>query len=116
MQNEFKKAKKENLIWLNPETGATYHAGVAFYDEEYGEYRAILDGPRTVFYLRPCESDGDEVKFKVLAPIIIRGKLSHKVEMGQGYCNPSTEGKIFITIGRYGAMKLVLTPKEVVDV
>jgi hypothetical protein len=101
---------KDNLIWMNPKTGAKYHAGIAFYDEEHGEYRAILDGPRTVFYLKPVESSSEETKYRVLAPIMIKGKFSHKVEMGNGYSNPSTDGQIFMTIGRYEPMKLVLVP------
>lgn len=112
MNTKNKKMQKESLKWLDPQTGATFHAGVAFYDDSFGEYRLVLDGPRTVFNLKPVGSNDNEVKYKVYSPILVNGKFSHKVEMGYGYSNKSTNGDIIITIGRYASMKLVLPKCE----
>ena len=30
------KQKKENLIWIDTQTGEKFHAGVAFFIEEFG--------------------------------------------------------------------------------
>ena len=103
------KMPKESLTWLDTNTGNTFHAGVAFYDERYGEYRLVLDAPRTVYNLKPYESNEGNVKYKVLFPILVKGKFSHKVEVGHGYSNSNTEGAIYITIGRYASMRLVLS-------
>ena len=97
---------------MNPKNSEQFHAGVAFFDEEKGEHRLILDGPKTIFYLRPSETVLDEIKFKVFAAVMIRGAFSHRVEVGRGYSNPSTQGQIFMTIGRYEPMRLVLIPNE----
>jgi hypothetical protein len=112
MNKKTKKLPKENLTWVNPHTGAQFHAGVAFYDEQFGEYRLVLDGPRTVFNLKPVESNNHEVKYKVYCPITINGKFSHKVEVGHGHSNQQTNGDILITIGRYGSMRLLLPKLE----
>ena len=103
-----KKQRKEDLIWIDPETGERFHAGVAFYIEEFGEYRMVLDAPRTVLYLRPKGSSGDKIEFAVHAPIDINGKFSHRVEVGHGYSSPETNNNVFMKVGRYMPMRLVL--------
>ena len=103
-----KKIQKENLEWVDSQSGATFHAGVAFYDDRFGEFRLVLDAPKTIYSLVPNESNDKEIKYKVFAPIKIRGKFSHKVEVGYGYSNYNTNGDIYMLIGRYGQMRLVL--------
>jgi hypothetical protein len=104
-----KKMPKESLTWLDPQSGNTFHAGVAFYDEEYGEYRLVLDAPKTVYSLKPVTSDNDNIKYKVYYPILVKGKFSHKVEVGHGYSNSNTDGNIYIIIGRYAHLRLTLS-------
>jgi len=104
-----KKMPRESLTWLDTQSGSSFHAGVAFYDEEYGEYRLVLDAPKTVYNLKPVESDGENIKYKVFYPIMVKGKFSHKVEVGYGYSNSNTAGKIYITIGRYAGLRLILS-------
>ncbi len=109
--NPVKKVKKEDLVWMDPETGEKFNAGVAFYIEEFGEYRMVLDGPRTIFYLRPKDATGDKINYVVHAPIEINGKFSHRVEVGYGYSSSETNNNIFMKIGRYLPQRLVLIPQ-----
>ena len=106
--DQVKKQKKENLIWMDPQTGEKYHAGVAFFISEFGEYRLVLDAPRTVLYLRPKESNGDRIDFVVHAPVEIKGKFSHRVEVGTGYSSQETNNNIYMKLGRYMPQRLVL--------
>lgn len=106
--NTVKKTKKENLIWMDPQTGEKFHAGVAFYIEEFGEYRLVLDAPRTVLYLRPREASGNKIDYVVHAPIDINGKFSHRVEVGYGYSSAETNNHVYMKVGRYMPQRLVL--------
>ena len=111
--NLMKKNKKEDLVWIDTQTGEKFHAGVAFYIEEFGEYRLILDAPRTVLYLKPQTANGDEISFAVHAPIEVNGKHSHRVEVGKGYSNDQTNHNVYMKLGRYAGQRLVLlTSKE----
>jgi hypothetical protein len=116
MENDFmnaiKKQKKEDLIWLDTETGEKFHAGVAFFLEDFGEYRLILDAPRTVLYLRPHKAHGDEINYLVHAPIDVNGKFSHRVEVGNGYSGSETNNHIYMKLGRYANQRLVLLNSE----
>ena len=94
---------------MDTETGEKFHAGVAFFIEEFGEYRLILDAPRTILYLRPVEVNGDKVDYAVHAPIDIAGKFSHRVQVGYGYSSNDTDQAVFMKIGRYLPQRLVLT-------
>ncbi|MBX9765892.1 MAG: hypothetical protein K2X47_01355, partial [Bdellovibrionales bacterium] len=100
--------KKENLFWMDPQTGEKFHAGVAFFIEEFGEYRMVLDAPRTVLYLRPKDATDGEVSYVVHAPIDINGKFSHRVEVGHGYSAAETNNHVYMRIGRYLPQRLVL--------
>ncbi|MCY4644967.1 MAG: hypothetical protein OXB88_10145 [Bacteriovoracales bacterium] len=111
-QKQKEKVKKDSLVWINPETGASYHAGAAFYMEKYGFFKLILDGPKTIFYLTPYRVEDKKIKYRVLAPVIIRGKISHKVEMGYGERASGKNGDIIMTIGRYAPMRLILKLKS----
>jgi hypothetical protein len=54
---EVKKVRPLLLWWLDKEKNKNLPAGVAFYDEKFGEYRLKLDiQPETQFYLRPISS------------------------------------------------------------
>lgn len=108
-KNTKTKMPKESLTWLDPQTGNTFHAGIAFYDEEHNEHRLILDGPRTIYNLKPSSTNEDKVNYKVFCPIHVSGKYSHKVEVGFGYSSSNTNGDIYITIGRNASMRLVLS-------
>lgn len=110
--NTVKKQKKDDLVWLDMQTGEKFHAGVAFFLEEFGEYRLILDAPRTVLYLRPHKAQGDDVSYLVHAPIDISGKFSHRVEVGKGYSNKDTNNDIYMKLGRYAGQRLVLLASE----
>jgi hypothetical protein len=101
--------KTENLIWVDSQTGETFHAGVAFFNEEFGEYRLVLDAPRTVLYLRPREVKNGQTFYSVLSVIENNGKFSHRVEVGHGYSGGEPNNHIFMKLGRYSNQRLVLT-------
>lgn len=106
--NAQKKQKKDDLIWIETKTGEKFHAGVAFFIDEYGEYRLILDAPRTVLYLKPHKAQADEVSYLVFAPIEVNGKVTHRVEVGSGYSSNETDNNIYMKLGRYANQRLVL--------
>lgn len=104
--------QKENLIWIDGQTGEVFHAGVAFYIEQFGEYRLILDAPRTVLYLKPMGSSDGKIYYSVHASIENNGKFSHRVEVGNGYSNEQ-DSNIYMKLGRYSNQQLVLVnPQE----
>lgn len=107
-----KKQKKDDLIWIDTQTGEKCHAGVAFFIEEFGEYRMILDAPRTVLYLRPNKAMCGEVQYSVFAPIEANGKVTHRVEVGRGYANENTNNDVYIKLGRYSGVRLVLVTSK----
>lgn len=104
--------EKENLLWMDPQTGEKYHAGVAFFENRFGEYRMILDAPRTVLYLKPKSSENDRIDYAICAPIEKNGRYVGRVQVGSGYCDEGTNGQIFMKIGRYLPQRLVLIPEE----
>ena len=107
------KQKKDDLVWMDTQTGEKFHAGVAFYIEEFGEYRLILDAPRTVLYLRPVTSSAGRISFVVHAPVEVNGRFSHRVEVGSGYSSDETNQDIYMKLGRHCNQRLVLvTSKE----
>ena len=110
--NSVTKAKKENLFWMDPESGEKYNAGVAFYISDFGEYRLILDAPRTVLYLRPKSATEDRIDFVVHSPVDINGKFSHRVQVGSGYASSETNGQVYMKIGRYLPQRLVLVTED----
>ena len=107
-----KKQKKDDLVWIDTFTGEKFHAGVAFFIEEFGEYRLILDAPRTVLYLRPVKANSGEIQYIVYAPIEANGKFSHRVEVGNGYSNANTNNDIYMKLGRYCGQRLVLVTSK----
>jgi hypothetical protein len=106
--NTERKQKKENLVWVDPQTGETFHAGVAFFFEEFGEYRLVLDAPQTVLYLRPREVTNGQIFYTVYAAILNNGKFSHREEVGNGYSSDETDNYIYMKLGRYSNQRLVL--------
>jgi hypothetical protein len=108
IQKEKQSGRKDNLIWVDSQTGETFHAGVAFFNEVYGEYRLVLDAPRTVLYLRPKEVRNGQTFYTVFAAIENNGKFSHRVEVGNGYSNFESNNQIFMKLGRYSNQRLVL--------
>lgn len=110
--NTAKKQNKEDLIWIDAQTGERFHAGVAFFIEEFGEYRLVLDAPRTVLYLRPQQAHNGQILYLVHAPIEINGKFSHRVEVGNGYSSGQTNNDIYMKLGRYSNQRLVLVTSK----
>ena len=104
------KKNKIKLEWVDSTCGARFHAGVGFYDENTGEYSLILDAPRTLYRVKASFANSSQVKYKVYAPIKVHNKYAygHRVEVGHGYADINTGGDIYLIIGRYAQMRLVL--------
>lgn len=108
-----KKENKENLIWVDEITGETFHAGVAFYIKEFGEYRLILDAPRTVLYLRANKSSNGKIHYLIHAHVDNNGVFTHRVEVGHGHSSDLPDSNIYMKLGRHSNQQLVLlTSKE----
>ena len=109
---ESKKNEKRRPNLDGHKYGEKFHAGVAFFEERFGEYRMILDAPRTVLYLRPQKSENDRITYTVHAPIEKNGKFAARVQIGHGYSDEGTNGQVYMKIGRYLPQRLVLIPEE----
>lgn len=95
------KWKSENLTWVNKSDGGSSHAGIAFYMPKLGEYKMLLDLPRTMLFLRPTGSEDDRVKYTVLAPVYKGNRVVKKIVVGYGYSSSSTNGYVYMSIGPY---------------
>ena len=90
------------LWWFDKEEKRYFHAGVAFYDEQYGEYRLKIDiHPENQYYLRPILSTGHEIRYRVEVVIKKGGKFKDRKTIGEGYSNEFTQGDIFMNLGPY---------------
>lgn len=115
MQKE--KPETIYLWWLDPATGKRYKAGVAFYEEGYGDYHLKID--RMVrnrfddqYYLRA--SGGDETKVRYVMEKVIKdpvGNFKKKLEQCEAYFDPSTQDELIMTVPPF-YMKLVVPINE----
>ncbi|MBY0315641.1 MAG: hypothetical protein K2Q26_08985 [Bdellovibrionales bacterium] len=90
------------LAWYDPRTGKSFNAGHAFYNENYGEYfLKILEEPHGAqYFLKPVEASGPDIRFRIEKIIKSQqGKFLKRVSVGDGYCNETTRGNIFMNYG-----------------
>lgn len=97
-----------DLYWMNPATGKRLHAGKAFYDEKYSEYRLKIDEvcEDKQYYLRSIVFNEEVARFRLEQVIKKNGKFHHREEKGDGYSSPHTDGEIYIDFG--GSMKVLV--------
>ena len=91
-----------SLWWFDREEKKYLAAGVAFYDDKYGEYRLKIDiNPETCYYLRPIASVEGKRLYRAEVVIKSNGKFKFRRTVGEGYSNDLTDGNIIVRFGPY---------------
>jgi hypothetical protein len=107
-KQNLKKCDGFQLWWFDEQTKNYFPAGVAFHDEQYGEYRLKIDmHPENQYYLRPLESSNDLINYRVEVIIKKNGKFYQRKIVGEGRSSNATQGDIVISLGPY-SKKLIL--------
>jgi len=104
------KSETFYLWWENPNIAKRTPAGVAFYDEKFGEYRLKIDQipDDQVYYLKPTSSDNGRIDYQVDKVLKRSGRFLKRVETGDGYSDKDSQGEIYIDFGGFGK-RLILT-------
>ncbi len=106
------KSNTHYLWWLNEQSGKRLPAGVAFYEEEYGEYRLKLDAlPEIQYYLKSVGAEGERIKFRVEVILKKNGKFAGRRAVGDGYAYPNQGPDIKVDIGPF-CKTLTLTMRQ----
>lgn len=108
MENPNVKAEKFYLWWMCRDSDRRLPAGVAFYDEKYGEYRlkidfiqALQDKQDHQFYLRPIGKVDERFLFRAEAVLKKDGKFAGRYPVGEGYASSDTGGEVHIDLGPF---------------
>lgn len=97
-----KKNKLSTLFWHNQQTETRLEAGVAFYEENYGEYRLKIDLlPGNRYYLRPVSSSDEKIRFVVEVVLKKKGGLFDRKIIGHGYSRGVHNREIWIEFGPF---------------
>ena len=102
------KSERLNLYWLCNQTGRKHSAGVAFFNEEQGDYRLKIDvmpEDKTLFLKAVSSSEG-VTYYRVEAAVKKAGRVVHRAEVGSGH-SKKEESTIYMDIGPF-ARTLVL--------
>jgi len=83
-------------------------AGVAFYEEEQGEYRLKIDMyPKVRYYLKAITTNEDKIYFRVEV-LVDTYVVPQRRVIGEGFCHPKLDRTVFMEIGphsKYLAME-----------
>jgi hypothetical protein len=100
------KAEIYQLWWMSRETGHRIHAGIAFYDDRYNEYRLKIDFLQALmgdedarFYLRPVGKIDDRIYYRVETIVKKNGKFHARRLVGEGYSSTDTENEVYLDFG-----------------
>ena len=114
VQNESKKSEKFNLWWLDQCTDKRHYAGVAFYEEGYGEYRlkidflqGVIEGARPI-YLRMLGVVDERILYRAEVVVKNNGKYAGRLPIGDGYSSKDTGGDVLVDLGPF-ERKLMLS-------
>lgn len=112
MKNEnTKQYETLQLWWFDDQAKKNFPAGVAFHDEQFGEYRLKIDmHPEGQYYLRPLNSTDDLVNYRVEVVIKKNGKFHQRKLVGMGLSGDKTNGDVIMNLGPY-TKKLILGNK-----
>ena len=100
MRNE--QSQTFQLWWFDKEEKRHFPAGVAFYEEPYGEYRLKIDiHPNSQYYLKAISSIGSKASYQVDVVLKRNGKFKGRRPVGEGYSNELTKGDIIMNLGPY---------------
>lgn len=95
------------LYWLDRLTGLRQKAGVAFYEEKYGEYRlkvdflTMLSERPPCIYLRPISAGEDEIEFIAEAVIRTNQSTLTRKPIGEGYASLASNNDIHLKLGPF---------------
>ena len=108
---EHEKTETYYLWWVDPNRGTRNPAGVAFFDNEFGDYRLKLDFlPENQYYLRCIGGSTERVQYRLeVVHKNKEGKFLRRVPVGEGSSVPN--GDIQIRVFPFDK-ELVLTLKE----
>ena len=109
---EQKQSERLNLYWLCNQTGRKHPAGVAFYNEDQGDYRLKIDvmPEDKVLYLKMVSVSDDVTYYRVEVAVKKSGRAAHRAEVGSGYAKQA-DSTIFIDIGPF-SRTLVLEERK----
>lgn len=97
------KVEKFKLSWLDSQTGKKHPAGVAFYNEQEGEYRLKIDtfSDEKLIYLKPGALSDGVIHYRVEATVKQKGQFRHRAEIGVGSSDADKGYPIFMDIGPF---------------
>ena len=107
-----KKSERLNLYWLCNQTGRKHPAGVAFFNEEQGDYRLKIDvmpDDKTLF-LKAISSSNEMTYYRIEAAVKKAGRVVHRAEIGAGY-GKKEEHVVYMDIGPF-SRTLVLEQQQ----
>jgi len=94
--------KCHRLYWLCGHSGKRYPAGVAFYNQNKGDYRLKVDtfcDGKSVF-VKPISMTDGIINFRV-ETVVNTNKGSHRTEIGVGHASVEAGYPIYMDIGPY---------------
>ena len=95
------------LWWTNKNRTRSYFAGVAFYEEGFGEYRLKIDCyPDRKLYLKKYRTEGDEIFFRVEENRKIERK-DRRFSVGDAFCDKNSH-EVEIIIAPVFCARLIL--------
>lgn len=107
-KNKKSSSERFYLWWVHEKTKRSYFAGVAFRDDDWGEYCLKIDcHPDRRFYLRDYKTQGDTILFRVEEHKKIREKHIRRC-IGYAYSGQETNGDVEIMIAPHFEAKLIL--------
>lgn len=113
------KAEKAYLWWKDKFTERRIPAGIAFYEEDYGEYRLKIDflqavdgGAGSQLYLRSIGLTDGRMFFRAEAVLKKNGKYLGRRVVGEGYSSPETDGEILIDLGPFERTLVLSTTQK----
>jgi hypothetical protein len=105
------KSERLNLYWLCSQTGRKHSAGVAFFNEEQGDYRLKIDvmpEDKTLFLKAVSASDG-VTYYRVEAAVKKAGRVVHRAEVGSGHAKKE-DSTIYMDIGPFSRTLVLEQP------
>ena len=115
-----KRSSAHRLWWEDKEAGVRSYAGVAFYDELFGEYRLKPDslfGDERQILCRAESFINESIRYRVEVVQKRSGKFWRRQKIGEGYSNvEETGGDIYLEIPPYNhGYRLVLILNDELD-
>lgn len=97
------KQERLNLYWLCQQSGRRHPAGVAFFNEEQGDFRLKVDilPEDKNLYLKATSVSTESVFYRVESVVRKAGAQVHRTEVGTGYARKDDPKVIYMDIGPF---------------